>query len=140
MSYVYKLISFIHSYGIIKVKYLESLLTILFVSLLFSFIMITIIKYILSYLKYIYVTKFIHDILQSAFRKCHSTVTALLKILNNIWKVSPSLFCHMVLIYFSCVFDSLCHDILISRIEMINQLELMVVSSTRLTRIRLHLK
>ena len=61
-----------------------------------------------------------HDVLQSAFRKGHSTETALLQILNNIYtKVSPSLCCQMVLLDLSCAFDSLRHDILISRLEMI---------------------
>ena len=39
-----------YAYGIIKVKYLESLLTILLSVYCFSFIMITIITFILSYL------------------------------------------------------------------------------------------
>ena len=61
-----------------------------------------------------------HDLLQSAFRKGHSTETAILHILNNIYtKVSPSLCCQMVLLDLSCAFDSLRHDILISRLEMI---------------------
>ena len=61
-----------------------------------------------------------HDVLQSAFRKVHSTETALLQILNNIYtKVSPSLCCQMVLLDLSCAFDSLRHDILITRLEMI---------------------
>ena len=56
----------------------------------------------------------------SAFRKGHSTETALLQILNNIYtKVSPSICCQMVLLDLSCAFDSLRHDILISRLEMI---------------------
>ena len=60
-----------------------------------------------------------HDVLQS-FRKGHSTETTLLQILNNIYtKVSPSLCCKMVLLDLSCAFDSLRHDILISRLEMI---------------------
>ena len=61
-----------------------------------------------------------HDVLQSAFRKGHSIETALLQILNNIYtNVSPSLCCQMVLLDLSCAFDSLRHDILISRLEMI---------------------
>ena len=61
-----------------------------------------------------------HDVLQSAFRKGHSTETALLQILNNIYtKVSPSLCCQMVLLDLSYAFDSIRHDILISRLGMI---------------------
>ena len=61
-----------------------------------------------------------HGVMKSAFRKGHSTETALLHILNNIYtKVSPSLCCQMVLLDLSCALDSLRHDILISRLEMI---------------------
>ena len=61
-----------------------------------------------------------HDVLQITFRKGHSTETALLQILNNIYtKVSPSLCCQMILLDLSCAFNSLRHDILISRLEMI---------------------
>ena len=61
-----------------------------------------------------------HDVLQSTFRKGHSTETTLLQILNNIYtKVSPSLCCHMVLLDLYCAFNSLRHDILISRLDMI---------------------
>ena len=61
-----------------------------------------------------------HDVLKSAFHKGHSTETALLQILNNIYtKVSPSLCYQMVLLDLSCAFDSLRHNIFISRLEMI---------------------
>ena len=60
-----------------------------------------------------------HDVMQSAFRKGHSTETALLQILNNIYTKVPSLCCQMVLLDLSCAFDSLRYDILISRLEMI---------------------
>ena len=61
-----------------------------------------------------------HDVLQITLRKGHLTETALHQILNNIYtKVSPSLCCQMVLLDLYCAFDSLRHDILLSRLEMI---------------------
>ena len=61
-----------------------------------------------------------HDVLHIVLSKGNSTETALLQILNNIYaKVSPSLCCQMVLLDLYCTFDSLRHDILLSRLEMI---------------------
>ena len=61
-----------------------------------------------------------HDVLQSEFLNGHSTKTGLIQISNNIYaKVSPSLCCQMVLLYLSCAFNFLRHDILISKLEII---------------------
>ena len=61
-----------------------------------------------------------HYVLQSAFRKGHSNVTVLLQILANIFSnISPTLCCQLVLHESICSFDSLRHDIPISRLDMI---------------------
>ena len=80
-------------YGIIKVKYIDIFLIILFVRLLFVFpLMINIIKCSLSYL-----------------------ILYIQQILNTIYsRVSPSISCQLVLLNISCAFDSLSHSILIS--------------------------
>ena len=62
----------------------------------------------------------LYDIFQSAFRRGHSTETALEQTLNNIYStVSPLISYQLVLLYLSCSFDSLSHYILISRLEII---------------------
>ena len=62
----------------------------------------------------------LYYIFQSAFRRGHSTETALQQILNNIYStLSPSISCQLILLYLSCAFDSLSHSVLISRLEMI---------------------
>ena len=64
------------------------------------------------------------DGMQSAVRKLHSIETALLQILNNIcqlsnFKVSSPLCCQMIILDLSA-FDSLRHDIIIFKLEMIS--------------------
>ena len=62
----------------------------------------------------------VYDIFQSAFRRGHSTETALQQILNNIYStVSPSISCQRILLCLSCAFDSLSHTVLISSLEII---------------------
>ena len=62
----------------------------------------------------------LYDILQSAFRRGHSTETALQQIFNNIYStVSPSISCQLILVYLSCAFDYLIYYIIISILEMI---------------------
>ena len=57
----------------------------------------------------------LYDIYQNAFRRGHSTETALQQILNNIYStVSSSISCQLILVYLSCAFDSLSHSDLIS--------------------------
>ena len=61
-----------------------------------------------------------HDVMKSAFHNYHSTETTLLKILNNTYaNISPSLYCQMVLLYLPFTSDSIHHDILVPRLEMI---------------------
>ena len=62
----------------------------------------------------------LYDIFQSAFRRGHSTETALQQIHNNIYStVSPYISCQLILLELSCAFDSLSHSVLISRLEII---------------------
>ena len=58
------------------------------------------------------------NLLQSAYRTGHSTETALLKVLNDVYKnVEAKAFTVLVALDISAVFDTICHSKLIDRLR-----------------------
>ncbi len=60
----------------------------------------------------------IHEKCQSGFKSCHSTESALLRVINDVMLITDSgQFTALVLLDVSSAFDLVNHDILISRLE-----------------------
>ena len=60
----------------------------------------------------------LHEYFQSAYRPCHSTVSALLKVVNDLLQaVDGKQCCFLVLLDLSAAFDTVEHDVLLQRFQ-----------------------